>query len=157
MKSILYTQEFYLLKNSKAYFGHVQQHNHVCKPLVFAFTKSKHAEIVRQTLRINPCDVEQYADSIFKVTPADIFESPCIIPQEGIDIECHSFFDVQIHLSMNNVEMFIVDSITEADDACVYMVQGKNDIKPLFINEDMRRLHLTRLLNTEDSTEPLDL
>lgn len=148
MKALLFSQQFYLLKNKVIYLGH-QNTTPATRPVVFAFTKSKYAEAVRQTLQLNECRVEQYADCIYKVktvSPADA----CKKSNTDMEIECHGYFDTQIHLSINNVDMFIVSSIIEADDASVYVVQTTKEVKPIFINPDMQRMHLNKLFNLVD-------
>lgn len=153
MASILYSQQFFMLKCGRSYFGHGG--STIGRPLVFTFTKQHHADIVRKTLTLWDCNIHDYNQSVYELHVAGKVNVNA--PRLDMSIDSYGFFDAQIYLTMNNVDMFIVDSIIEDDDGHIYLVNSPATFQPLFINNDMTVMHMNRLLNMDDVvSHPID-
>ena len=143
--------DYYMLKKSGRYFGYT---NYTTNPVVFAFTKQKNIETVRNNL----CCYSKYRidndiSSVYKVTFEQPLETKQKFKSSSIEIERMGYFDMNLHVTINNVDCFIVDDIIEDDDTNMYLVNCGTAIKPVFVNDSMVKKHLDRFINVEKINE----
>lgn len=135
MQSIIYTRDVFMVRNDRSYLGTMQ---HPSK--VFAFTNPKHALDVCRLVHRSQVDVLPYCHNIYLIK-----HETSRVDKEEMYIEAFGMLNAQIQLVMNNVEMFICDSIIEDDDANIYLVNRVSKPQPLYINEDIKKIHLNKL------------
>jgi hypothetical protein len=134
---------FHLVKVKNTYLGCNHDNK---KSVVFAFTQKEHAHKIKNVLRVRKCKIEQQQDKVYQVKPHYIkpFNGKASPP---IEVEEAGLYDTQIHLAMNGVDMFIVDEMHVDDEQdSLSLVNVESVVEPLFINYDMQRMHLNRLM-----------
>jgi len=135
MQSVIYTRDVFMVRNATSYLG-TQQH----PSKVFAFANPKHALDVCRLVHRSKIDVLPHCDNIYFIK-----HETHRIDKEEMYIEAFGMLNAQIQLVINNVEMFICDSIIEDDDANIYLVNRMSKPQPLYINEDIKKIHLNKL------------
>lgn len=137
MQSVIYTRDVFMVRNATSYLGTTQQPSKV-----FAFTNPKHALDVCRLVHRSKIDVLPYCHNIYFIKHETLRIDK---EKEEMYIEAFGMLNAQIQLVMNNVEMFICDSIIEDDDANIYLVNRASQPQPLYINEDIKKIHLNKL------------
>jgi hypothetical protein len=69
------------------------------------------------------------------------------------EVERMGYVDLNLHVSLNNIDVYIVDNIIEDDEANMYLMNCETKLEPLFINEMMVKIHLNKILNKETVKE----
>ncbi len=143
-----YIYDYYMLKKSGRYFGYT---NYKSNPIVFAFRKQKNIE----TIRDNICsylkyNINDHTSNVYKI----IYEQPLEIKRRttisSFEIERMGYFDMNLHVTLNNVKVYIVDDIIEDDDRNIYLVNTGTVVDPVFVNDNMIRKHLEKFLDVID-------
>jgi hypothetical protein len=146
-----YMYDYYMLKRSGRYFGYI---NYETSPTLFAFRKQKNIE----TIRDNICSYKKYKindhiSDVYKITyeqPLDIKRKTKISTYE---IERMGYFDMNLHITLNNVKVHIIDDIIEDDDTNIYLVNSGTVMDPVYVNDNMVKRHLNKFINTEKVNE----
>jgi hypothetical protein len=132
---------FHLIKVRNKYVGCNHSHK---KPVVFAFVAEQHVRKVQESMFDFNYETEQLEEKSYIMKPVstvklnkNYFKS---------DVEQMGLFDTQLHLSMNNVDMFIVDTIYKDEMSNISLINLHSQVEPLFINDNMQRLHLNKLI-----------
>jgi hypothetical protein len=143
----IYAQDFFVIKKSSKFFGHLNYHS---KPIVFAFRKERHVEKVKECLLRSQYEIDDHNCSSYKVifhtAKGGIREHP------SHEIDVMGYYDLSIHLSINNVEAHIVDDIIEDDEANMHFVNHSTSLGTVFVNDSMRRMYFNRLIGTDTSS-----
>lgn len=142
-----------MLKKAGRYFGY---RNYETNPIIFAFRKQKNIE----TIRNNLCSYLKYKidndiSNVYKVTYEQPLELKKRSTTSSIEIERMGYFDMNLHITLNNVNVCIVDDIIEDDDTNVYLVNCGTVMEPVFVNDNMIRKHLDKFVNVEKINEDL--
>lgn len=137
--------DVYLIRHDKGYLGHI--HPQTNRSIVFAFRNLRHADEVTRKFNRTLCSVTEYTGNSY------IVEEDLINPKTKLDTahymmytECYGVLNAHIHLSMNNVNMHIIDTMIENDDGDIYLMSSTQPPTPLFVNDDMIKMHFDRLL-----------
>lgn len=142
-------QDFYIIKKSSKYFAHL---NYTTRPVIFAFRKQKNVEIVRDSLcNHSKFMIDDHNVDTYKIT----YEKPIEKNRRMklYEVERMGYVDLNLHVSLNNIDVYIVDNIIEDDEANMYLMNCETKLEPLFINEMMVKIHLNKILNKETVKE----
>lgn len=143
--------DYYLLKKSGRYFGHT---NYTSTPVVFAFRKQKNLEAIRDNL----CHYKRYkiddnTSDVYKLTFEKQLETKKKNPSSSYEIERMGYFDMNLHITLNNLKIHIVDDVIEDDETNMYLMNCGTVMEPVFINDIMIRKHLNKFIDTEKINE----
>ena len=141
----LYAQDFFVIRKSGKYFGHV---NYQTNPVVFAFRKHAHVEKVRQSVSKHNYKIDDHNASFYKV----VYEPKMKVRPQQFEVVSMGYFDLNLHISMNNVNLYVIDNIIEDDEANMYFVNCKTRLEPIFINDAMMRMHLNKIVTLNTNT-----
>lgn len=142
-----YICDYFLLKKSGKYFGHI---NYTSSPVVFAFRKQKNI----QSLRDNLCRYKQYkidddTSDVYKV----LFEGKRHTVKKNsalsYEIEQMGYYDMNLHITLNNIKLHIVDDIIEDDETNMYLVNCGTVMEPIFVNDAMIKRYLNKFIDKE--------
>jgi hypothetical protein len=137
-----FTQDFFLIKKSNTYFGHI---NHTTKPTVFAFKKQSHADSIRKQLsKYTSFSLDDHHTSSYKLT----FDQKHPRPQVNqVEVEQHGSMDLSIYVSLNGIQTHIVEDIIEDDEGSMYLVNHNASLDTIFVNSAMMRMHFNKLIS----------
>lgn len=140
-----YIQDFFLIKKSNTYFGHI---NHTTKPTVFAFKRQSHADSIRKQLsKHTSFSLDDHHASSYKLTfdPHENKKHPR--PQvTQIEVEQYGSMDLSIYVSLNGIQAHIVEDIIEDDEGSMYLVNHNASLETIFVNSSMMRMHFNKLI-----------
>jgi hypothetical protein len=139
---------FHLIKVRNTYVGCNHSNK---KPVVFAFVSEQHVRKVQESMFDFKYETQQFEEKSYIMKPISAIEFNR--NYLNIDIEEMGFFDTQLHLSMNNVDMFIVDSVYKDEMNNISLINLHSEVEPLFINDNMKRLHLNKLVAISKSNQ----
>lgn len=131
---------FHLIKVRNTYLGCNHIHK---KPVVFTFLNQEHANNVKDTVRQYKYKVEQVDVNVYKMNAVERLKRDI----SQVEIEQAGLFDTQIHLTINGVDMFIVDHLVKDAKNNLHLVNDESNVEPLFINTDMQRMHLNKFVS----------
>ena len=142
-----YMYDYYLLKKSGKYFGHI---NYTSSPVVFAFRKPKNIESIRDNL----CRYKQYKidDNTSDVYKVSFDRKRHIIKKNSsslYEIEQMGYYDMNLHITLNNLKLHIVDDIIEDDETNIYLMNCGTLMEPVFVNDIMIKRHLNKFIDKE--------
>jgi hypothetical protein len=142
-----YLYDYYLLKKSGRYFGHI---NYTSTPVVFAFRKPKNIEAIRENLcHYGNYKVDDNTSNVYKLT----FEKRLDIRKRTLsssyEIERMGYFDMNLHVTLNNINVHIVDDVIEDDETNMYLMNCGTVMEPVFVNDIMIKNYLNRFIDKE--------
>jgi hypothetical protein len=140
-----------MLKKSGRYFGHI---NYICNPIVFAFKKQTNVEAVRDNIcRYKKYTIDDHSSNTYKL----MFERPLDVKKKvsasSYEVERMGYFDMNLHITLNNIKLHIVDDVIEDDDANMYLMNCGTVMEPVFVNDIMIQRHLNRFIDKEKINE----
>lgn len=146
-----YVYDFYMLKKSGKYFGHI---NYKTSPVVFAFKKLKNLETIRENLcKYKKYTIDDNTSHVYKLT----FERQLEIKKKRslslYEIERMGYFDMNLHITLNNTNVHIVDDVIEDDDMNMYLMNCGTVMEPVFVNDIMVKRHLNKFIDKEKINE----
>ena len=150
VKMSQYINDYYMLKKSGRYFGHI---NYTSNPVVFAFRKQKNIEAIRDNLCLHRhYTIDDDTSNVYKVT----FDKPLDIKKKNsslYEIERMGYFDMNLHVTLNNINVHIVDDIIEDDETNMYLMNCGTVMEPIFVNDIMIKRHLNQFIDKEKINE----
>lgn len=140
-----FSQDFFLIKKSNAYFGHV---NHMTKPTIFAFKRQAQADRIRKELtKHTSFSLDDHQSSSFKLTFDTQENKKHPRPQiSQVEVEQYGSMDLSIYVSMNGIQAHIVEDIIEDDEGSMYLVNHNASLETIFVNSAMMRMHFNKLI-----------
>lgn len=139
-----------MLKKSGRYFGHM---NYTSTPIVFAFRKQKNIESIRDNLcHYTKYRIEDNTSDVYKVT----FENRRDTKHNSslsYEIERMGYFDMNLHITLNNLKVHIVDDVIEDDETNMYLMNCGTIMEPVFVNDIMIKRHLNKFIDIEKINE----
>jgi hypothetical protein len=141
-----FTQDFFLIKKSNTYFGHI---NHTTKPTVFAFKKQSHADSIRKELsRHTSFSLDDHHTSSYKLT----FNHQATRKRfKHLEVEQHGSMDLSIYMSLNGIQAQIVEDIIEDDEGSMYLVNHNTSLETIFVNSAMMKMHFNKVITESNS------
>lgn len=144
-----YLYDFYLLKKGGKYFGHI---NYISRPTVFAFRKQRDLEKVKYNI-CNHVDysIDGHNSEYFQI----IYEHQLDMKRRLnlYEIERMGYIDMCLHITLNNVNLHIVDDVIEDDESNMYLMNCGTTVDPVFVNEMMTKLHLNKIISVQKILE----
>lgn len=147
MLSNMMLNDVYLLKHDHhGYLGHPGHPGHGARSKVFTFRHLKTAKEVASRLARQPFVVSPYNEQVYQLqmAPRPVDWKPC-----ELHAECFGVLNAQIYLSMNSVDLHLVDNCFDSDDGDIFLVSAKPTskvLKEMYINEDMLKIHLKKIV-----------
>lgn len=144
-----YIYDFYFLKRADRYFGHMNYHSN---PTVFAFRKPIDVEKVKNNLcNYVKYDIDDHHSGIFKI----VYENPKNLNarRSFYEIERMGYFDMCLHITLNNLNVHIIDDIIEDDETNMYLMNCGTTMEPVFVNDMMYKMHLNKILSVQKINE----
>lgn len=142
-----------MLKRSGRYFGYT---NYVQTPVVFAFRKERNIETIRHNMfSYKNYTIDNDMSNVYKIT----YEQPLEIRRRSklspFEIERMGYFDMNLHVTLNNVQVHIVDDVIEDDESNLYLVNCGTEMTPVFVNDNMVKRHLNTFIGVEKVNEDM--
>jgi hypothetical protein len=146
MLSNLFLNDVFLLRHTQGYLGHSHRGANVEKSKVFTFRNLRIAKEVASKLTHQPFVVSQYNEQVYQL---QLTQKPVDWKPQELEAECFGLLNAQIYLSMNNVDLHLVDNCFDSDDGDIFLVSTKPTskvLKGMFINDDMLKIHLKKIV-----------
>lgn len=142
-----YIYDYYVLKKSGKYFGHM---NYISSPVVFAFKKQKNIKSLKDNLcRYKHYTIDDNTSNVYKVT----FEGKRYTTKKNsvspYEIERMGYFDLNLHITLNNINLHVIDDVIEDDEMNMYLMNCGTVMEPLFVNDVMIKRHLNKFIGKE--------
>lgn len=142
-----YIYDYYLLKKSGRYFGHT---NYTTTPIVFAFRKQKNIESIRDNLcNFKKYKINDHTSNVYKLTFEKQVDTKKKNTSASYEIERMGYYDMNLHVTLNNIKVHIVDDVIEDDDTNMYLMNNGTLLEQVFINEHMIKRHLNNIIDKE--------
>lgn len=146
-----YIYDYYLLKKSGRYFGHI---NYTSRPVVFAFRKQKNIESIRENLcHYSNYKIDDNTSNVYKLTFEKRLDIKKKVPSASYEIERMGYFDMSLHITLNNIKLHIVDDVIEDDETNMYLMNCGTVMEQVFINDAMIKRHLNTFIDTKKINE----
>jgi hypothetical protein len=111
------------------------------KSTVFTFRKIYHAKRVKEWIDIYDYEVMKLKDDMFIMSVGQPRKSR----NHDHEIETSGYFDTQVRLEVNNINMFVVDDIIVDDMANIYLLNRGHKLVPIEVNNTLYLAHLEQL------------
>jgi hypothetical protein len=111
------------------------------KSTVFTFRKRYHAKQVKEWIDIYQYEVMKLKDDIFIMSVG----KPRTSRDHDHEIVTSGYFDTQIRMGVNNVNMFVVDDIIVDDTANIFLLNRGHKLVPIEVNNTLYLAHLEQL------------
>lgn len=142
-----YLYDYFLLKKSGRYFGHT---NYTSTPVVFAFRKQQNIQLIRDNLcRYKIFKLDDNTSDVYKLSFEKQLDRKRNNPTSSYEIERMGYYDMNLHVTLNNIKVHIVDDIIEDDETNMYLMNCGTLLEQLFINEHMIKRHLNNIIDKE--------
>lgn len=150
-KMAQYMYDYYMLKRSGRYFGYT---NYETSPMLFAFRKQKNIETIKNNIMsYKKYTINDDMSNVYKITYEQPLDVKKRIRTSPYEIERMGYFDMNLHITLNNVKVHIIDDIIEDDDTNIYLVNSGTKMDPVFVNDNMIKRHLNKFIDTEKVNE----